>query len=61
MKANVPILNIFKSLYCVSLVLAYNVIDKSVESHFSAFCTIYTYHTYHRYAYYCIIIHIITS
>jgi hypothetical protein len=37
MKANVPIVNIFKFSYCVSLVLAYNVIDKSVESHFSAF------------------------
>jgi len=37
MKANIPIANIFKFLYCVSLVLAYSVIDKSVDSHFSAF------------------------
>jgi hypothetical protein len=37
MKANVPIVNIFKFLYCVSVVLAYNVIDKSVEYNFSAF------------------------
>jgi len=37
MKANIPLVNIFKFLYCVSLVLAHSMIDKSVESHFSAF------------------------
>ena len=60
-KANAPIVNIFKFLYSVILALAYNVIDKSVESHFSTFYTIYTYHTYHIYAYCYIIIHIIKS